>query len=57
MVKLHNVLTLDEGQVIIRNGSKSAGIIQALTNQIIHLQPMNPYAFLDPLISSCDQVY
>ena len=40
-------MTLDQGQVIISNGSRSAAIIQALTIRVIRLQPLNPCAFLD----------
>lgn len=57
MVGLDNFLTLDQGQVIISNGSRSAGIGQALTIGVIRLQPLNPCALLDLLISLCDQVY
>ena len=57
MVGLYNFLTLDQGQVIINNGSRSAGICQALTIGVIRLQPLNLCALLDLLISLCDQVY
>ena len=51
MVEQYNFLTLDQGQVIISNGSRSAGIIQALPIGVICLQPLNPCAFLDLLTS------
>ena len=42
-------MTSDKGKQIIENGWKSAGIVEAVTNGTEGLEPLDPFASIDPL--------
>ena len=50
-VDFYNHMTITEGKKVISNDWSATGITNALKNAEICLEPLNPFAVIDPLVS------
>ena len=51
---LYDYLTSSEGEIIIKNGQKRAGIIEAIEKGLSELPPLDPFQSIDPLVDQAD---
>ena len=51
---LYDYLTSSKGEVIIKNGWKRAGIIEAIEKDLSELPPLDPFQSIDPLVDQAD---
>ena len=52
LVELFNYMTSDKGRQVIENEWKAAGIVEALKKGAGGLEPLDPFAMIDPLDTS-----
>ena len=51
---MYDYLTSSKGEVIIKNGWKRAGIIEAIEKDLSELPPLDPFQSIDPLVDQAD---
>ena len=51
---MYDHLTSSKGEVIIKNGWKRAGIIEAIEKGLSELPPLGPFQSIDPLVDQTD---
>ena len=52
LVELFNYMTSEKGRKVIENGWKAAGILEAIIKGTSGLEPLDPFAMIDPLDES-----
>ena len=51
---MYHYLTSSKGEIILKNGQKRAGIIEAIEKGLSELPPLDPIQSVDPLVDQAD---